>query len=163
MFIKSSIVLSIFIMLIACTEEGSQNTLSEPGFGIVETRISALENTTQIPVLLKTDELIKGLQFTLSWDTTLVTVGPPELNDLNASFTLKVGEGSLGKMKVLVFSMSGDALDTSEPAFMMLPVTLFDTQADVIDIFLNDVVFAGPQAASYSIPVTHAKLKVENS
>jgi len=155
---------AFFILLISCTtEESPKAQLSNPGFGVIETSISRDVNTTNLPVLIKTDQVIKGLQFTLTWDGTAAKIGQPQLTGLNSKFTVSVGKASAGQMKVLVFSMTGEALDTSEPVFMTIPVSILDSETEEISIFFNKAVFAGPNASSYDIPVTHAQLKVKNS
>ena len=153
----------MIVMLIACTGNTPEKTLSTPGFGVVETRIAATAGEVEIPILLKTTDVIKGLQFTLVWDKNQVRVGEPLLTETNPGFTVSTGNGRQGRMKVLVFSMTGEEMNTSDPEILKLPVRVVDPQAQDVMIQFDKAVFAGPHAKSYAIPVSNAQLKVTAS
>jgi len=63
-------------------------------------------------------------------------------------------------MKVLIFSMHGDALDLSDAHIFNVPVEITNSEATQFILSFEDVVFAGPNASSYEIPVTPADLMV---
>lgn len=143
-----------------CAQEPAKIELSNPGFGMVETSIAIRAEGTDLPVLLNTDQAIKGIQFTMVWDPTLAVVGQPVLTPTNSGFTVSAKKNINGTMKVLVFSMTGDVLNTTDPHVMNIPVSILEIEATKISIDFEDVIFAGPSATSYDIPVTQARLKV---
>ncbi|MEA3287288.1 MAG: hypothetical protein U9Q77_07925 [Candidatus Marinimicrobia bacterium] len=151
--------LLILILFNFCSKQSPEVQLSDPGFGVVETHID-VDKVVDLPVLIKFDQVIKGIQFTLTWDTAIVKVGQPELTELNSGFTVSTSKGTGGEMKVLVFSMTGDVLNTSEPEILSIPISVLDSLADQVSLLFDKAVFAGPNALSYDIPVTHANLTV---
>jgi len=155
--IAGGMLLCIFM---GCSSRSDELELTDPGFGITATRIKAADSGVDIPVLLQSDDPIKGLQFTLEWNPKLGQVIKPVMTEKNAGFTISTSEVSGGVMKVLAFSMSGDQLDTSDPVIMHIPIRITDSSTDSFELLFQDVIFAGPAAASYDIPITHAKLKV---
>jgi len=162
---KSKLAVGIILLALfgSCSRELPEKSLSRPGFGVTQTRIIADGSETELPVLLNTTDIIKGLQFTLVWDVNQVRVGEPRLTETNPDFTVSVGNSRNGRMKVLVFSMTGGAMNTTDPEILKLPVRVIDPKADEVQIRLDKAVFAGPHAKSYAIPVTHAQLTVERS
>jgi|FLOH01.1.fsa_nt_gi hypothetical protein len=149
-------------LLMSCSSETPNNMeISDPGFGIVASSVDARLEGVDIPILLKSADVIKGIQFTMSWDPEIGQVIEPSLTELNPGFTVSSSEGTNGQMKVLIFSMTGDVLNTNELKFMTVPVRIIDREAQTFDLSFKDVIFAGPNATSYSIPVTHAKLKIK--
>jgi len=147
--------------LLACSKAPDKKVLSTPGFGIIEDQIAGSGQTVELPVLLNTDQDIKGLQFTLIWDPAIARVGPPQLTAENPDFTVSTGNGRDGRMKVLVFSMTSAIMHTENPVILTLPVTVIATAGQEVSIQFAKAVFAGPNAKSYTIPVTHAQLEVE--
>lgn len=157
---KFSILAIITLALIACSSEPKERKLTSPGFGVTATSIRVADEGIDIPVLLISDEVIKGMQFTLSWNPNVGQVIKPALTESNQGFTISSSEGERGEMKVLIFSMTGDVLNTAEPVVMNIPIRIIDPEAEAFELFFYDAIFAGPKAVSYEIPVTHAKLKI---
>jgi len=148
--------------LMSCSSETLEKIeISDPGFGIVAASVDSHIEGVDIPVLLKSADVIKGIQFTLSWDSEIGQVIEPKLTDMNNGFTISSSEGIEGQMKVLVFSMTGEVLNTTELELMTIPVRIIDQEADTFNLSFRDVIFAGPNAASYSIPITNAKMKIK--
>ncbi len=156
----------IFVLLVlalfsSCSRETPPVELSDPGFGIVQTSIDAGDETVDLPVLIRTDKEIKGIQFTLTWDASIAKVGEPELTALNPDFTVSSRKGSIDKMKVLVYSLTGAVMNVSDPTILTIPMSIIDSQAKTVSLVFDKPVFAGPNAISYTIPVTHAKLRIQ--
>ncbi len=160
MRVKYSIILITLVMFLSCSRETQNVELSNPGFGVIRTNIEVLDEGVDLPVLLRTDDIIKGIQFTLSWNPSVAQVIKPALTPTNPGFTISSSNGSQGEMKVLIFSMSGDVLNTTDSIIMTIPVRIIDPDAKLFNLVFKDVIFAGPGAVSYEIPVSQANLKV---
>ncbi len=163
MRIKYILILLSLILFLSCSKEPPEVTLSDPGFGVVETQINAGPKVVDLPVLFNTELEVKGIQFTLTWDATIAKVGQPQLTDQNPGFTVSTSKGGQGAMKVLIFSMTGDVLNTLDPEIMTIPVSILDPQAEAVSLIFDQAVFAGPNAMSYDIPITHASLTIQHS
>ncbi len=163
MRLRYIIILITLVLISACTREAPKSELSDPGFGVLEDIIEAGVGLVHLPVLLKSDQVIKGIQFTLAWDTTIAKLGKPLLTDLNPGFNVSTSEAVDGQMKVLIFSLTGDELNTLVPEILTIPVSLINPQADQLILSFEEAVFAGPNAMSHKIPISHAKLKVKHS
>ena len=162
MRLNQLIIILATTIMVSCSNETPDNMeLSDPGFGIVASSIDSRSEGVDIPVLLKSAEVIKGIQFTLSWDPEIGQVIQPKLTDMNPGFTVSASDGAEGQMKVLIFSMTGDVLQTNDLELMSIPVRIIDLKAEIFNLSFKDVIFAGPNATSYSIPITHAKLRVK--
>ncbi|NQV15042.1 hypothetical protein HQ531_06250 [bacterium] len=162
MQIRLIIISTALILLISCTSEKQKIELSDPGFGVVETSIDAGSKVVNLPVLINTQEEIKGIQFTMTWDEEVAKVGKPHLTKLNSGFTVSTGAPARGQMKVLVFSMAGDVLNTLEPEILSIPITIIDPAAAEFSLIFENAIFAGSNAKSYEIPVSHANLKINS-
>ncbi|MBC8375600.1 MAG: hypothetical protein H8E26_06100 [FCB group bacterium] len=160
MRLKISLLATTLLIFLSCSQEVQQVELSNPGFGVTASSINAADEGVDIPVLMKTEDIIKGMQFTLTWDPNVGQVIKPSLTATNPSFTISASEGGRGEMKVLIFSMTGDVFNTSDPTIMMIPVRITDPDASVFTLAFKDAIFAGPSAIAYEIPVLHAKLKI---
>lgn len=160
MKLNFSLIVVSTLLLLACSQESKESELTSPGFGVTANTIRADQEGMDIPVLLKTEETIKGLQFTLSWDPTIGQVIKPELTEANSGFTVSTTDAVRGEMKVLIFSMTGDVLNTAEPVIMHIPIRIMDGEAENFELFFNDAIFAGPKAVAYQIPVSHGQLKI---
>lgn len=160
MQLRIGIIIFTIATFFSCAKQESTNVLSSPGFGIIETSVTTSVAGVDLPVYLKSDDIIRGIQFTLHWDETVGQVIKPELTEANPGFTVSAGEASGGQMKVLIFSMSGDDLVVGDNAFLTIPIRIIDTEASAFKITFKDPIFAGPKASSYSIPVSHANLKI---
>lgn len=159
---KSSRIFGVIIVLmfIGCSTERKEKELSEPGFGITAIDIKAGKDEIGIPVYLKFNEDVKGIQFILSWDETIAEISQPEMTRTNPNFTVSNNQARDGKMKVLIFSMQGDVMDVTDPHIFDLPIEIINDEASELTVHFEDVVFAGPNASSYEIPVTHAQLAI---
>jgi hypothetical protein len=115
-----------------------------------------------IPVLLKSSDVIKGIQFTLTWNSSVGQVLKPSLTASNPNFTVSTSEGNRGEMKVLIFSLTGDLINTEDDTIMTIPVRIINAEASDFTLAFKDVIFAGPNAISYDIPVFHANLKINH-
>ena len=155
--------LMLILVFISCSDQPDTPELTSPGFGVVESVIDARPEGVDIPILMKSEDIIKGIQFTLVWDVKKGIVGKPLLTDANASFTLTSSNPSNGRIKVLIYSMSGDQLDLSDPQILTFPVSIIDQSVTDFTVIFENPIFAGPSASSYTIPVTHAKMKVKHS
>ncbi len=162
MYLKHYLILIVSILLISCSGEPAKIELSNPGFGVVETSIEARSEGVDLPVLLKTDEAIKGIQFTLAWEPSIGIVGTPVLTGNNSGFTITAKTRTNGTMKVLIFSMTGEELNTKDPEIMRIPVSILDPESSLFTLEFEKVIFAGPNARSYDIPVTDARLKISH-
>lgn len=160
MHLKHISILILLILLISCDSDKTRIELTTPGFGVVETSIDATSKTVDLPVLINTQDEIKGVQFTLKWDTKIAEVGQPKVNELNPGFTVSAGKAVNGQMKVLMYSLAGEVLNTSESQILTIPITIINSEADNFSLIFDNAVFAGPNAKSYEIPVTHAQLKL---
>lgn len=161
MFAKFNYLILALVFIISCSRDVPTTLeLSNPGFGITQTTIDARPEGVDVPVLIKTNDVIKGLQFTLSWNPELGQVIKPSLTDANPGFTISAGEAVNGEMKILIFSMQGEAFDTKEQVIMNIPIRIIDPDADLFTLTFRNTIFAGPGAISYEIPVTHARLKI---
>ncbi|MCF7826997.1 MAG: hypothetical protein K9N29_10140, partial [Candidatus Marinimicrobia bacterium] len=123
MHAKYRLMIAMLMVLVSCAQdtETKKIELSNPGFGITETSIDALDEGVDVPVLLRTNDVIKGMQFTLSWNPNLGQVIKPALTDANPGFTISAGEPVNGEMKVLIFSMKGEVFNTDDSTIMTIP------------------------------------------
>ncbi|MBC8193564.1 MAG: hypothetical protein ISR87_04455 [Candidatus Marinimicrobia bacterium] len=150
------------LILLSCSQEAQIIELSDPGFGVTASSIDAADEGVDIPVLMKTDDIIKGIQFTLTWDPAVGQVIKPSLTSSNPGFTVSSSEGGRGEMKVLIFSMPGDVFNMSDPTIMTIPVRIINPDAPLFVLAFKDAIFAGPNGVAYEIPVFHAKLKINH-
>ena len=155
-----SLLATTLLFFQSCSQDVQKVELSNPGFGITASSIDAADEGVDIPVLMKTDDIIKGMQFTLTWDPSIGQVIKPSLTATNPGFTISASEGGLGQMKVLIFSMTGAVFNTTDPAIMTIPVRIINPDAPDFTLAFNNAIFAGPSATAYEIPVLHAKLKI---
>ncbi|MBT4036207.1 MAG: hypothetical protein HOB84_04080 [Candidatus Marinimicrobia bacterium] len=160
MRLKISLLVTLLLFFLSCSQEVQTVELSNPGFGITASSIDAAAEGVDIPVLMKTDDIIKGIQFTLTWDPGVGQVIKPTLTAANPGFTISSSEGGRGEMKVLIFSMTGAVFNTTDPAIMTIPVRIINPDAPDFTLAFNNAIFAGPSATAYEIPVLHAKLKI---
>jgi len=159
---KISLLLTSLIICISCSQETQQIELTNPGFGVIASSIDIVDEGFDLPVLLQSDDIIKGVQFTLSWDPAVAQVIQPAMTAANAGFSISSSDGERGEMKVLIFSMAGDVLNTTDPTILTIAIRIIDPEAELFELSFNDAIFAGPNAVSYAIPITHAKLKVNH-
>ncbi len=160
MHLKNSLLAATILFFLTCTQEVQKVELSSPGFGVTASSIDVADEGVDIPVLMKTDDVIKGMQFTLTWDPNIGQVIKPALTPANPNFTISASDGDLGEMKVLIFSMTGDVFNTDDPTVMNIPVRITDPDASMFSLAFKDAIFAGPSAIAYEIPVSHARLKI---
>ncbi|NQV29851.1 MAG: hypothetical protein HQ508_03090 [Candidatus Marinimicrobia bacterium] len=162
MRLSQLIIIVTMTLFASCSRETADKVeIGDPGFGIVASSVDSRIEGVDIPVLLKSADVIKGIQFTLSWDPEIGQVIEPKLTEMNPGFTVSSNVGAEGQMKVLVFSMTSDVLITSEPELMTIPVRIIDHDAETFNLWFKDVIFAGPNSTSYNIPITHAKLQIK--
>ncbi len=159
---KYYLLITIFFFFLSCSQKAQIVELSDPGFGVTTSSIDAADAGVDIPVLMKTDEIIKGMQFTLGWDPVIGQVIKPSLTASNPGFTISASEGGRGEMKVLIFSMAGDVFNTSDLTVMNIPVRIISPEADFFTLRFENAIFAGPSAVSYEMPVFHANLKINH-
>ena len=148
------------VLLASCSRESRELELNNPGFGVMATTIDAQAEGVDLPIHIKSDEVIKGIQYTMVWDPSVGQVMQPQLTEANSDFTISSTDGLGGKMKVLIFSMTGVELNMEESSIMNIPVRILDPEATDFTIIFEDVIFAGPNASSYSIPISHANLEI---
>ena len=160
MYVKLFLFATALLLLLSCSQKAQNIGLSNPGFGVTAVSIDAIAEGVDLPILMKTDDIIKGIQFTLTWDPAVAQVIKPVLTRSNPGFTISASEGGLGAMKVLIFSMSGDVFQTADPNIMTIPVRIIDPDATRFTLEFKDAIFAGPSAVAYEIPLWHAKLKI---
>ena len=160
MHTKLGIFAAILWLLLSCSQEAKKIELSNPGFGVTASSIEATDEGVDLPVMLKTEDIIKGIQFTLTWDPNVAQVIKPTLTSTNSGFSISAGDGNRGEMKVLIFSMAGDVFNTDDPTIMTIPVRIIDSEATLFTMAFKDAIFAGPSAVAYEIPVLHANLKI---
>lgn len=157
---KYYLLAALFLIFPSCSPQAPLAELSDPGFGVIASSIEAIDEGVDIPVLMKTADVVKGIQFTLTWDPAVGQVLKPALTATNPGFTISASEGGRGVMKVLIFSMSGEILETSNPNIMTIPIRIINPDAPLFKLEFKDAIFAGPNAMSYPIPVQHANLKI---
>ncbi len=150
------------LILLSCSQEAQIVELSDPGFGVTASSIDPNDEGVDIPVLMKTNDIIKGMQFTLVWDPDVGQVIKPSLTSSNPGFTISASEGGGGEMKVLIFSMSGDVFNTIDPTIMTIPVRIINPEATLFTMVFKDAIFAGPSAVAYSIPIFHGNLEINH-
>lgn len=159
---KYYLLITIFFLLVSCSKKAQIIELSDPGFGVTASSIGAADEGVDVSVMMKTDDIIKGMQFTLGWDPDVGQVIKPSLTSSNPGFTISASEGDRGEMKVLIFSMAGDVFNTSDPTVMTIPVRIINPEATFFTLTFENAIFAGPSAVSYDIPVFHANLKINH-
>ena len=148
------------ILIMGCSREAPEQSLTDPGFGVTTLEIKAGAGPTNLPVYLKSAEPVKGIQFTLKWDPTIGQVSQPVLAPGNPGFTVSSNQGRPGSMKVLVFSLQGDILDPNQQEILNIPIEISSSAAERFTLRFDEAVFAGPSAKSYAIPVSHADLRI---
>lgn len=159
-YTKQIIFISLAILMLSCTREPQRIALTDPGFGITATTIHSRDEGEDVPILLKSDDIIKGIQFTLVWDASIGQVIKPALTSANPGFTISVNDSERGRIKVLVFSITGEEFNLADSSILSLPIRITNPDAEQFDLVFEDVIFAGPNATSYEIPVSHANLKI---
>ena len=160
MRLKNYLLAAPLLLLLSCSQDIQIVELTNPGFGVTASSINATDEGVDIPVLMKTDDVIKGMQFTLTWDPGVSQVLKPSLTASNSGFTISSSEGGKGEMKVLIFSMTGEVFNTSDPNIMTIPVRIINPDAPTFALAFKNAIFAGPSAVAYEIPVHHANMKI---
>lgn len=155
---RIGLLLFVGFVVIACSKEEVAVESAQPGFGIGEVEINS--GAAKIPVFLRYDKPVKGVEFVLSWNLSELEVKSPILLPGNESFSVhsKVRDGN--QLKVLVFSMKGDAMDLSNEIILHLPVVSMDGFKGISQLSFSDYVFAGGNSASYDIPVENGIISV---
>jgi len=159
-YTKPIIFISLAFLMLGCSQESNRIALTDPGFGITATTIHSRDEGEDVPILLKSEEVIKGIQFTMVWDARIGQVIKPALTSANPGFTISVNDSERGRMKVLVFSITGEEFNQTDSSIMSVPIRITDPEAQEFDLVFEDVIFAGPNATAYEIPVSHANLKI---
>ena len=157
---KSLAVLLMLFLLTACSSDSVEVELTDPGFGFTWKQISAEPAGFDVPIHLKYPEPMKGIQFTLVWDPSEGMVGEPVLREPNQSFSLSVNKKTPGRMKVLIYSMTSETFDLSSSHIMDLPVSILSREVQQFKLMFEDAIFAGPQAAAYTLPISHGQFEV---
>ena len=105
-----------------------------------------------VPVELQSDGLVAGLQATVRFDPSAVSVGTPQLagSAVGLSLDAKVHDGTL---RFVVFgTQPGQGIAAGSSAVLLIPITLRKGTTELPSFDLSDVVVASAQAQR--IPVT---------
>ena len=105
-----------------------------------------------VPVELQSDGLIAGLQATVRFDPSAVSVGTPVLAGSAAGLSLDASVKS-GVLRFVVFgSQPGQGIVARSGAVLLIPITLRNGTNELPSLELSDVVVASAQAQR--VPVT---------
>ena len=146
------------LLITTCGKEVKVESFPNPGFGFNQSSIHQRDG--MLPLLLAHDQPIKGVQFTLRWDPSQLKLETPLVTESNSEFTVSANPGTPGRMKVLLFSFQGGELDLTDSQILQIPYAVTSQSIQKISIQLEDVVFAGPAATSYEIPVSQGDFEV---
>ena len=105
-----------------------------------------------IPVELQSDGLIAGLQATVRFDPSTISVGTPQLTGPAAGLSLDASVQN-GVLRFVVFGMQqGQGITDGTGSVLLIPITLRNGATELPFFDLSDVVVASAQAQR--VPVT---------
>ena len=126
------------------------------GLGDLQTLSSG---QTAIPVLLEADGSIAGLQASLTFDPSMLSIGEPQLVGRAAGLTLQA-QITDGTLRMIAYSTDGQVIPAGTGAMVLIPVTVLNEAAAVT---LADVVLAGRQAQTIPVTIGTGTLKVSTA
>ncbi len=155
--LKLLIIVTAGLVVLGCGKKAPEPD-QRTGFGISAVEIGPGE--VDLSVYLNYPQTVKGIEFMLSWNSDELEVKTPVLLPGNETFSVHARSYEPDRMKVLVFSMQGDAIKMLDGGILKIPVRTADDFSGPTELAFLDPVFAGPNATSYDIPVENGIISV---
>lgn len=114
-----------------------------------------------IYLTVNSKEAIAGLQFEVTFDSTVIDMGIPILSTRNNGFSLKANKGSTS-LEVMAFSMAGETLDLNDP-IMMIPLSVKGDFQGTVSIDVKDFILSRPDGNTISLRVSAGEIYVVSS
>ena len=86
---------------------------------------------------------IRGLEFELKFDPSLVLVSSPSLNKYQENSMISFDEIEAGLLKVLTADLSGGFIEPENQSFIKIPVSFIGRENDVANISIQKINIAG--------------------
>lgn len=158
-----AIAITVALMVFACGKGDSKSDAVEipPGLALGNLT-AAYGQTIEVPMTLKTDELIMGLQFDLVWDTSLVKIGEPVmvLDNQHMSIKTRMNEG---RLRTLIFSVQSKPMNLVTNEVLKIPVTVRSRLVGQTPLQLTQVIVAGSDAHQLQVPVQSGVIKLSGT
>jgi len=90
---------------------------------------------------------IRGIEFELKYDPSLVNVMSPSLSNFQDNVTVSYIEIEPGILKVLAANLQGGRIEAAEKTFMNIQVEFLGSERDIANVSLNKINLAGGDGA----------------
>ncbi len=119
--------------------------------------VQTLENRRQrVPVSLKTDAPVAGLQMTVRYDPSAIRLLEPEPTDRLGDLTMEWSNIE-GVMQILIYSTTGQPIQPGQTHIVFIPVDVLTQEATLT---LDQFIAANPQAGTLPVTITTGQLRV---
>ena len=165
-FTGVTILMALIAMLIlaACGKNDSKKTaVAEIPEGLALGSVTVADGQiVNLPMTLKSELPVLGLQFDIAWDTSLVTLGEPVMVASNEFMSIRSKMGA-GRSRSLIFNTQSKAMDLTAGEILTIPVTIHSRMVGETPIQLTQVIVAGSNAKQIDLPVLSGKIVLSGS
>ena len=107
--------------------------------------LTADYQSSELLVNLDYDGALKGMQFDLTYDPELVTVGAPSLGLVQDNVMITFNKVQDGLMKIVVADLEGEIIESTEKGFIKIPYSFSGNILDISGLSISDIFVSGPK------------------
>ena len=107
--------------------------------------LTADYQSSELLVNLDYDGALKGMQFDLTYDPELVTVGAPSLGLVQDNVMITFNKVQDGRMKIVVADLEGEIIESTEKGFIKIPYSFSGNILDISGLSISDIFVSGPK------------------
>jgi hypothetical protein len=105
--------------------------------------------------------MVRGLQFTLRYDPSMVAMGAPQLVVLQDQVVISGNEAQPGELTVVVVNTAGGGIQQADGQVLVVPLSLKARRGETARIDLRDVLLAGPEGRLIPVQAKSTTLDME--
>ncbi|MCF7797114.1 MAG: hypothetical protein K9N11_05340 [Lentisphaeria bacterium] len=124
---------------------------------ILGTETGTTGDTLLVPLMLKTQDKVMGIQFDVVWDSSMITVGEPQLSLDNEHMSIRTRDKG-DRKTVIIFSLQGTAMDLVSNEVLKFPVIVHTEKSGDTPLHLTQVIVAGQGAEQLDIGMQAGKV-----
>lgn len=154
---------ALVVVLVACGNKNSKPASADIPEGLALGNVTgSAGQTLDVPLTLKSEDPVLGMQFDVVWDTSLVTLGEPVMvaNNQHMSVRTKLTEG---RLRTLIFNTQSRPMDLTAGKILTLPVTIHSQMVGETPLQLTQVIVAGPNAKQIEVPIQFGRVHLTGS
>tara|TARA_B110000438_G_scaffold4089_1_gene4110 strand:- start:1686 stop:5363 length:3678 start_codon:yes stop_codon:yes gene_type:complete len=107
--------------------------------------LTADYQSSELLINLDYDGALKGMQFDLTYDPELVTVGAPSLGLLQDNVMITFNKVQDGLMKIVLADLEGEIIESTEKGFIKIPYSFSGNILDISSLSISDIFVSGPK------------------